>query len=61
LSRSSLLLRVNDPDTFQHWIAGGVADLGEPAVLELLIDWFNPLLMQEQADRFVGWHLGVSL
>ena len=27
------------PDTFKQWIAGGVAeDLGEPAVLELLID-----------------------
>ena len=54
-------LRANDPDTFKQWIAGGVADLGEPAVLALLVDWFNPLLTQEEADRFVGWHLGVSL
>ena len=56
-----MLLRANDPDTFKQWIAGGVADLGEPAVAELLNDWFNPLLTQEEADRFVGWHLGVSL
>ena len=54
-------LRANEPDTFKQWIAEGVADLGEPAVLELLIDWFNPLLTQEEADRFVGCHLGVSL
>ena len=54
-------LRANGPDTFKQWIAGGVADRGEPAVLELLVDWFNPLLTQEEADRFVGWHLGVSL
>ena len=54
-------LQANDPDTFKQWIAGGVEDLGETAVLELLIDWFNPLLTQEEADRFVGWHLGVSL
>ena len=54
-------LRANDPATFKRWIAGGVADLGEPAVLELLVDWFNPLLTQEEADRFVVWHLGVSL
>ena len=24
-------LRATDPDTFKQWIAGGVADLGEPA------------------------------
>ena len=54
-------LRANDPDTFKQWIAGGFADLGEPAVLELLVDCFNPLLTQEEADRFVGWHLGVCL
>ena len=54
-------LSTNDPDTIKQWIAGGGADRGEPAVLELLVDWFNPLLTQEEADRFVGWHLGVSL
>ena len=54
-------LRANDPDTFKQWIAVVGADRGEPAIAELLIDWFNPLLTQEEADRFVGWHLGVSL
>ena len=51
-------LRANDSDTFKQWIAGGVADLGEPVIVKLLIGWFNPLLTQEEADRFVGWHLG---
>ena len=38
-------LRANDPDLFKHWLSGGVQDLGEPVVKELLL----------------GWHLGVSL
>lgn len=32
-------LRANDPDTFKRWLAGGVEDLGKPAVTELLMDW----------------------
>ena len=31
-------LRANDPDTFKRWLCGGVEDLGEPAVTELLLD-----------------------
>ena len=54
-------LRANDPDTFKRWLYGGIQDLGKPAVTELLIDWLNPLLTQEDADRLMGWHLGVSL
>ena len=54
-------LRANDPDTFKRWLAGGVEDLGRQAVEALLIDWMTPLLTQEDADRLVGWHLGVSL
>lgn len=49
-----IALLANDPETFKQWIAGGVEGLGESAVAELLIDWFNPLLMQEEADCFVG-------
>jgi len=26
-----------------------------------IIQWLNPLLTQDEADRLVGWHLGVSL
>ena len=54
-------LRANDPDTFKRWLCRGIQDLGKPAVTELLIDWMTPLLTQEEADRLVGWHLGVSL
>ena len=31
-------LQANDPDTFQGWLSGGVEDLGEPLVEELLLD-----------------------
>ena len=31
-------LRANDPDAFQCWLSGGVQDLGEPVVEELLLD-----------------------
>ena len=54
-------LRANDPDAFRQWLSGGVQDLGKPAVTELMTDWMTPLLTQEEADRLVGWHLGVSL
>ena len=29
-------LRANDPDLFRQWLSGGVQDLGEPVVEELL-------------------------
>ena len=54
-------LRANDPNTFKRWLVGGIQDLGKPAVIELMADWMTPLLTQEDADRLVGWHLGVSL
>ena len=36
-------LRVNDPDACRCWLSGGVQDLGEPVVEELLLDWFGPV------------------
>ena len=30
-------LRANDTDTFKRWLSGGVQDLGEPVVEELLL------------------------
>ena len=54
-------LRVNDPDLFNRWLSGGIQDLGEPAVTELLLDWLVPFLSEEEQDRLLGWHLGVSL
>ena len=31
-------LRANDPDLFKRWLYGGIEDLGEPAVTELLLE-----------------------
>ena len=54
-------LRANDPDTFKLWLSGGIQDLGKPALTELMTDWMAPMLTQEEADRLMAWHLGVSL
>ena len=38
--------------------------MGLLGIEELLIDWMHPenaLLSQEDAERLVGWHLGVSI
>ena len=32
------VLRANDPDAFKYWLSGGVQDLGESVVVELLLD-----------------------
>ena len=61
LSELVFALRANDPETFKRWLTGGIQDLGKPATEELMIEWLNPLLTQDEADRLVGWHLGVSL
>ena len=53
--------RANDPDTFKQWLADGVQVLGEPVVAELMVDWMVPLLTKDEANRLVGWHLGVRL
>ena len=54
------VLRANDPDLFKRWLSGGVHDLGEPVLEELLLDWLDPFLTVEEQDRLLGWHLGVS-
>ena len=54
-------LRANDPDLFKRWLYGGIEDLGEPAVTELVLDWLDPFITRVERDRIVAWHLGVSL
>ena len=54
-------LRANDPDLFKRWLYGGIEDLGEPAVTEMLLDWLDPFLMVEEQDRLLRWHPGVRL
>ena len=53
--------RSNDPDLFKRWLYGGLQDLGEPAVTELVLDWLDPFITRVERDRIVAWHLGVSL
>ena len=40
-------LRANDPDLFKRWLSGGVQDLGEPVVEELLLDWIYSFFTAE--------------
>ena len=54
-------LRANDPDVFKRWLYGGIQDLEEPAVTELLLDWLDPFITRVERDRMIAWHLGVSL
>ena len=54
-------LRAKDPDLFKRWLLGGVQDLGEPAVTELLLDWLYSFLTEAEQDMLLGWHLGVRL
>ena len=56
-----LSLRAYAPDLFKRWLYGGIQDLGEPAVTELLLDWLDPFITRVERDRIVAWRLGVSL
>ena len=54
-------LPANEPDDFKAWLFLGIDWLGKAAVIERLLDWMDPILTTAEADRLVGWHLGVSL
>ena len=54
-------LRANDPDLFKRWLYGGIEDLGEPAVTELLLDWLYAFLTAEAQDSLTAWHLAENL
>ena len=56
-----LALRAIDPDDFLAWLSLGIERLSEPAVIELMVDWMDPILTTDEADRLVGWRLGVNL
>ena len=43
-------LRANDPGAFRQWLSGGVQDLGEPVVEELLLDWLYSFLTEAEQD-----------
>ena len=41
-------LRTNDPDLFKRCLYGGIQDLREPAVTELLLDWLYPFQIMDK-------------
>ena len=53
-------LRANDSELCRRWLYGGIEDLGEPAVTEMLLDCLDPFLTAEEQDRLTGWHLGIA-
>ena len=53
-------LRANDPDAFRQWLSGGIQDVGEPVVEELLLDWLDPFLTMEEQDRLLVGNLGLA-
>ena len=59
LQELHLALRANDHDDFKAWLSLGIERLGKPAVIELLVDWMDPIFTTDDSDRLVGWHLGV--
>ena len=53
-------LQANGPDLFTRWLYGGIQNLLEPAVTELLLDWIELFITEVERERMVAWHLGAS-
>ena len=43
-------LQANDPDTFKRWLYGGIQDLVEAAVTELLLDWLDAFIADTEQE-----------
>ena len=50
-------LQANASDLFKRWLYGGIQDLGEAAVTELLLDWIDLIINDLERDKMVGLHL----
>ena len=61
LTELLLAPRDNDFNAFKAWLSLGIERLGEPVVIELMLDGLNPIFTTDEAGRLVGWYLGVSL
>ena len=46
--------RANDSDLFKRWLYGGIQDLGEPAVTELVLEWLDPFMTRVERNRIVA-------
>ena len=55
LKAFGLFLIINDPDNFKQWLYGGIQDLGEPAVTELLLNWLDAFITEPSGT---GWWRG---
>ena len=55
LAELAAVLQANDPDTFNRWLYGGIQDLGEAAVTELLLDWIDPFITEVEIRSVLGW------
>ena len=51
---------INDPALFKRWLYGGIQDIGEAAVTELLLDLLRAFITETEQNRIVAWHLGAS-
>ena len=47
-------LRANAPDAFRDLLSEGIQELGVTEVEELLLDWLDPFLTEQEQDRLVG-------
>ena len=61
LTELLLALRANDAKGFRRLLEMCLEELGLDVVDELTRDFLVPLLIEEEADRMVGWNWGVSL
>ena len=49
------------PCTLKRGLNGGIQDLGETPVTELVLEWLDAVITATERDRIMAWHLGVSL
>jgi hypothetical protein len=61
LQEQLMALRANDADGYKSWLALGIEQLGRDVAVEVESDWMVPLLVEEERDRLMAWHLGMSL
>ena len=54
-------LWVIDAHSFKGWLSVWIRELGKPAEAELMCDTMNLILTSEEAERIIGWQLGVVL
>ena len=61
LQELMMALRAIDAAGYKGWLALGIEKLGRDVAGEIESDWMMPLLIQEERDGLLAWHLGVSL